>query len=71
MRLSIPIQRSRLCVGDWYTNGRDVRQIVNIKIITVEVEDAKTGDISIHGIGGFRRNWWLVKREKIDWDGHP
>ncbi len=60
MRLALRKQRQRLRVGGWYTNGIDLRQIVRVARITVELEDAATGEVTAHGIGGFRRSWWLA-----------
>jgi hypothetical protein len=60
MTLSIRRQRERLRVGGWYTNGRDLRRVLRVGTITLEAEDAATGEVSAHGIGGFRRRWWLV-----------
>jgi hypothetical protein len=59
-RLPMKTQRERLRPGGWYTNGADLRQVIRVGTLTVEVEDATTGHLSMHGIGGFRRNWWLA-----------
>lgn len=54
-------QRSQLIVGGYYTNGSELRQLVAVGTWTLTTEDAATGESHEHGIGGFRRNWWLVR----------